>query len=379
MANHVVIHYGTSANGQIQAETFFLDGSGFIETTEGMDVVARRDITINGVIRGKDQSGASIRLTSTHGNIVVQGAIVGGSGKDYHDRAPLPNPHGKTGGNGGDVELSAPRDSVIVQGEIRAGNGGRGQDAVDVDSEASEREAFSGGGGAGGSITVTGFRIAILQGGLKAGHGGNSGRAETGFATAEDRLQAMLAAIPPGSEPYLLTPTDETPRKPRKALADSGKGGPGGSVMLKLTGVGLIVQSDVTAGNGGGTAEATATWAEEATARANEGGKGGDVDIDGVVDVLRPLPTPGNGGDCGKTPDTPRATAGARRRAEATVGLGGVAGVYRKNTMVQVKATGGNAGAARAATTEGCFRDELGSNAQGAQPGTGGHATCPPP
>jgi hypothetical protein len=380
MPSPVIIGTSTTINGPVQADSFDLGPGATVKTTSGLAVKCTGDIFIHGTIRGADQSGASIRLESTNGSVFVFGSVIAGSGEDHLDQAPLPNPVGRAGGNGGSVDILAPSNAVTVTGTVRAGKGGTGQDAVA--SEGGEvRTATSGAGGHGGSVNISaGFHIRIT-GDIKAGDGGDGGRAQASFWTFEDWQEAFQATGPAFYDPEMLDPTGAAPQNPRSAHADAGPGGAGGKVGLVCgaRGLGVVLTGPVVAGNGGNTSRAEATFAETAEATAQAAREGGDVTIDlglaGTLIVSGPAPKPGDGGHCGETKDTRRATAGARNQATARVVSGGAGGTYRAG-IVRSRGRGGNAGSARAKTSA-CDRSDLGNAASGPYAGLGGQASCP--
>ncbi len=381
MLNHVVIYYNTLIDGTINVESFFLDAAGQVQANSDLEIISNGDIIINGVIKGADDSGADIKLTSNYGHIFVKGSIQGGSGESYFGLAPLPRPHGRRGGKGGNVIISAPNDEVRAWGSVKGGKGGKGEDAIEL-TGGDQRVATSGGGGNGGTVSISsGLEIRLLGGELKGGHGGDGGRAVAGFWTEEELMQTFAFVQPPEFPPELLVPTNPQPQVHRIAVATAGGGGEGGSVNLTLTqnAISVVINATVEAGNGGHTEEASATYGEEGTATANEAGKGGNVTIDlshaGWLSAGGNTPKPGDGGHCGQDPTTRRATAGGRNRATARVGQGGAGGTYTDGRNQQ-HGQGGNAGLARAAT-QGCDNSRRGQNGQRPQPGAGGYAACP--
>lgn len=388
MARPVVSYYRTRIVGTIAVDSLHVDVAGEVLTSTGLRVVSRRDITVDGVIRGVDGSGASISLTSTEGRVVVRGAVIGGSGRDHTQAATGAEARGQDGGNGGGVEIAAPSDLVaVVGGQVRAGRGGHGQGASSQEG-APARVAFSGAGG-GGTVSISaGREIAVVAGRVLGADGGNGAHADASFATFDDLMEALqpaglVDAVAPPPPPELLVPTGAAPDPPRTATADAGRGGDGGDVRPSLgrAGMRILISAGaaVAAGDGGRAATARGTFAEAAEARVHDGGRGGSVTIDPGPAGLASLgsaPRPGVGRPCGETPETRTATAGARRSAAARAGLGGPGGTCVVGGGQMAAGTGGGAGLARA-RTETCDRSEPGHPAQGALPGAGGHAICP--
>lgn len=324
----------TTLTGTQTARNIFITAGTTVTAMADLTLEADGRIEIDGNITAPDESGADIRIIARAGDVIINGAITAGSGRNGAELAG----NGQVivsdlAGDGGNVEITALQGHVIVLGDIVAGSGGNGGKAT-AEGPGPIQRAESGAGAAGGQIIITAAgNIEVGRGGqgeLHAGDGGDGGESSASISTDEA--------------------SDLRPQG--QAFAVSRSGGRGGDVRLALTGNGtVIIQEDAEAGDGGITQRAVAMGGE-ATAETQTAGRGGDivyaVSNDTQIQVALVDPSPGDGGDNGLPAAPDQAFALGVATAVARVGAGGDAGLVLSGTTELDAATAGSNGNAQA-------------------------------
>lgn len=392
-------------------ETWVLDGD--VEVRASGDIWLLGDI----VCDARSAPGAGIKLRTAKGDILIAGRIATATGADGDSPPVAPSVRAGDGRAGGAIDVSAGGRLVLLESaRLRSGAGGAGgrAEARGFGPAHALVKALSGAGGPGGTIRLSAGDVMILEGEIRAGFGGWGG-------------EALAIGAPAGVPGEDGRPKDQKPKGEKKNQAPrpgpavveaTAKGGGAGGDLLLATGSagGVIKLAGVlAAGAGGHSFKATARGGRRSTALLEPGGRGGNVSIrlheaPPAIDQAKTCTIcPGTGGDSGDRsitvdPDEPPrlffdgAEAEATHDALAKVGHpadppdagGGAAGTV---TAVAVwpgsppieeaialriePAAAGSTTASIAIVAGKRERDETGSSARGAVPGAATRAELP--
>jgi hypothetical protein len=344
---HLQVDLTVQQDGVLRVSSLTVGLQGVLTTATGLQVESSGDIVILGQVQS--QPGRPLSLTSRTGNIVIIGQVVAGRGRDGQTS-------GEAGHPGGPIHLLAPEGQVVVAGVVRAGAGGNGAAAINFPGASNTR---GGAGGKGGEILVQGRRICVRAGRIISGAGGNGGTALAEGWDFEAISQWILEHTRMAGTPADIShepmpewvPPDEIAEKVLVAL--SGDGGLGGDVRMiaKATAAmgWALPGASLESGNGGNAPGAEALRGTEAWAMTGRPGNGGHIlyEIRGGSGGWQrnAAEKPGAGGSAGK------ATAGAINLADARISDGGRGGeVLMQGAPTGVKGDGGGTGVARVHT-----------------------------
>lgn len=208
------------------------------------------------------QSGGSITITAPYIIIRATAEMRAGNGGFYgssgqflvKDPAPFVGIQGKSGGDGGDIQLNA-KDGIVVEGGalVKAGDGGHGDD-INHQPSTGLAKLSAGDSGDGGKIEFIVKSEDELTGGIKIGDG-----------------VKILGGNGPSGGRAIAVPPDTN----EAAEATGGDGGDGGDVTLEAGSIEISPSARIQPGSSGdgGSAEARTT-SGAAAARGGNGGNG---------------------------------------------------------------------------------------------------------
>lgn len=309
------------------------------------------DIEILGdLVRDPDTPfGSGITLHTTDGSIVVAGQLQSAPGDVGNTPKSSEIVIAGSGTDGGAITLISDKGSVTIRkgASIETGRGGWGGNASAAGSGLAPLvKAVSGKGGTGGAIVLSAKALMVIDGELRTGEGGRGGK-----ATAVDKFAAVTPPAgttetpqPSDGPPPAATTSSTTPSTSGVTEATALKGGNGGDIAVTTTASEdgrFELRGKVLAGSGGMSAAAEASGGKSADARLEAGGRGGNVRISMFATTKITIGengaevAGGNGGNCGdttlpapdpnqppamETNDVERATAAASDGAVAWVG-----------------------------------------------------------